>query len=250
MVGAVITDANLAKARFDEAVLDGADISASSVREGTFHRASLKGTNFSRSDLRDADLRCAIATDSVLVATDLTGADLRGTDLRRANVTNAILTNARYSTAPTTLNGRECPATRLPDGLFPGELGMLKESALSCGELPGVPVGVARLIVGAIPQDPTANAKRTADNHAQTLRNLLPTSWANRVLVYKALLNGSVVHEIVVNGVTPAVERTVCSWLLCQGWTPRPCQLALPGDEIDDGRPGAGSATKSAAPKP
>jgi uncharacterized protein YjbI with pentapeptide repeats len=78
--------AQLADARFTNAIMVGFDADSANFRRASFHKADLTGAWLGHSDLTNANLRDAIFVESVLYDSKLSGANLTS-----ANLTNADL---------------------------------------------------------------------------------------------------------------------------------------------------------------
>lgn len=116
---AILTGANLHRARFDGVNFDGVDLSHSDLRHVDLAGASLANADLNsvaaphadltgadltnvdltRADLRSANLRRAVLTAAELIGTDLIGAYLEGAELEGANLNCADLHAAAISGA-------------------------------------------------------------------------------------------------------------------------------------------------------
>lgn len=106
-----------------------------------------------------------------------------------------------------------------------------------CGPPPAFVNGLARLQVAAVLRaGPGSDA--TAANQDRQIRQVLAErgskDWGLHVMNYVGRENGQPIRRIVFNGVAVDLEKPMCAWLRCEGWTFGPCQ-ALPNlrDDIE-----------------
>jgi hypothetical protein len=95
-----------------------------------------------------------------------------------------------------------------------------------CGPAPTFIGGLARLQVAAVPGAGSAQDALAANQERQ-LRQFLADrrekDWALHVMNYVGKEKDQSVRRVVFNGVTPELEKPICAWLVCEGWTFGPC---------------------------
>jgi hypothetical protein len=96
-----------------------------------------------------------------------------------------------------------------------------------CGQPPAFVNGLARLQAVSIPRT-GPGSDVTAANYDRQLRQVLSEraikDWGLHVMNYVGKENGQPVRRVVFNGVSRDLEKPMCMWLRCEGWTVGPCQ--------------------------
>jgi hypothetical protein len=107
-----------------------------------------------------------------------------------------------------------------------------------CGAPPHVDDGLGRLQVAA-------DYRTNDDARSETIRNLRrqllafltkrkETEWSKRLMSYHAPEGNRMVGRVVFNGVPPELEKPMCNWLACEGWTFGPCMLIPKPERPED----------------
>jgi hypothetical protein len=99
-----------------------------------------------------------------------------------------------------------------------------------CGSAPRVDDGLGRLQVAAAYHTTEEARSETIRNERRQLLAFLAkrkeTDWSKRLMKgYHAPEGNRMVARLVFNGVPPELEKPMCNWLACEGWTFGPCMM-------------------------
>ncbi|MEO8901143.1 MAG: hypothetical protein ABI488_05675 [Polyangiaceae bacterium] len=95
-----------------------------------------------------------------------------------------------------------------------------------CGTAPTFRNGLARLQVSAVPGAGSVQ-DAAASNEEKQLRQFLTErhekDWSLHVMNYIGKDDSGAIRRVVFNGVATDLEKPMCTWLACEGWTFGPC---------------------------